>query len=276
MKGILVVLVSAACSLAMAREARGDDADAKYACAADHERTQRLRLIEKLREARGAALACAQDACPAIVRVECARLLSELDAVVPSIVVEVRDAAGNRALDCALELDGVSLGKVDDRSIAVDPGEHVLRIATPDGRTSSQSFVVREGELRRAVIVGLPRAVEGPMRAPETVLGAPSGETEAPRSTPWPVFVVGGLGLAALGSFAFFGLRGYREEVSLESSCAPRCAPGNDDAMRRDYLVADIALGVGVLSLVAATWLYVAREVRGSSTRRPAVQARER
>ena len=111
------------------------------------------------------------------------------------------------------------------------------------------------------------------MRAPEAVLPASSlkEEAHATRSTPWPVFAVGGLGIAAMGSFAFFGLRGYREEVSLESSCAPRCAPGSDDAMRRDYLVADIALGVGVLSLVAAAWLYVARD-----TARPARAARAR
>jgi hypothetical protein len=46
----------------------------------------------------------------------------------------------------------------------------------------------------------------------------------------------------------------------MESSCAPRCAPGSDDAMRFDYLAADLSLAAGVVALAAATWVYFARE----------------
>lgn len=270
MRRFAVAALSGALALAASADARGDEADAKRACAADHERTQRLHLAGKLLDARGAALACAQEGCPAVVRAECVRLLAELDAVLPSIVIEVRDADGGEVSQGVdVELDGAQFGQLDPRAITLDPGEHVLRVVTSAGLRASQTLAVREGQLRRAVRVELPRpAPEAPRAEAPPPSGPPAAPAqgraaEAPRATPWPVFALGGVGLAALGSFAFFGLRGYREEVSLESSCAPRCAPGSDDAMRRDYLVADIALAAGVLSLGAATWLYFARDSSG-------------
>ena len=52
---------------------------------------------------------------------------------------------------------------------------------------------------------------------------------------------------------------GYREQAALEAACAPRCAPGSDATMRRDYLIADTALVIGVVALVGATYFYFAR-----------------
>jgi hypothetical protein len=269
-----VLVLSVAAALGTARGARADDADTKRICAADHERTQRLRLLGKLREARRMALACAQEGCPAVVRAECAGLQAELDAALPSIVLEVRDASGDRVSDAVAELDGVALGRLEEQAITMDPGEHSFRVVVADGRAASQSVLVREGEPRRLVVVRLPHAAEERPREPATsgaawasdpanparALGPPAPPAPSSSVPPWPAYALGGFGLVGLGSFAFFGLRGYREQVSMESSCAPRCAPGSDDAMRFHYLAADLSLVAGVVALAAATWVYFARE----------------
>lgn len=257
--------------LALGGDARADENDGKRWCATEHESTQRLRMDGKLRVARTTALSCAQERCPAVVRIECAKLLTELDGIVPTILPEVRGADGVRIVDASLEIDGVPVGRFDGRAIPLDPGEHALRVIARDGRSVEHVFIVLEGELRKHVVVELGPRVGAEASAIVAVPAGPMGsgvgaepvitrEPTSGRATPWPVFALGGTALAALGTFAFFGLRGYREQVSLEASCAPACAPGADDGMRRDYLVADVALGVGLVALVGAAWVYFAHD----------------
>lgn len=57
----------------------------------------------------------------------------------------------------------------------------------------------------------------------------------------------------ALGSW------GVSEQSKMEA-CSPNCAPSfhhNFDAMRRDYLIADISLGVAVASAGVAGWWFL-------------------
>jgi hypothetical protein len=66
--------------------------------------------------------------------------------------------------------------------------------------------------------------------------------------------MLGGVGIAALGSFTYFALSGKAEERKLRR-CAPDCEPDDVTPMRTRYLVADVSLGVAALSLGAAGYL---------------------
>lgn len=241
-----------------------DDLDTKRECAAAHERAQRARMDGQLLDARASALSCARDACPAVVRSECATFATEIEASLPTVLFDVRDDAGSSILDVDVAVDGVPLAqRLAGRPIMLDPGVHAIRITAADGRVHEERIVALEGETRRRVVVVLPAP---PTSAPPKIAAVPPPtakppvlpQTEPPRRapTPWLAYGLGGVGVAALGTFAFFGLRGYRDEVRLESTCAPACAPGSDDAMRRDYLVADVALVTGIVAVAAATYLW--------------------
>ena len=70
---------------------------------------------------------------------------------------------------------------------------------------------------------------------------------------PW---LVGGLGVAAIGSGVVLTLWGRKDNESL-SACSPNCAVGVTDKVRMRYLESDIAFGVGVAALGAAYWIHV-------------------
>jgi hypothetical protein len=41
----------------------------------------------------------------------------------------------------------------------------------------------------------------------------------------------------------------------LRSTCVPACQPSDVDAVHTKLVIADVALGVGIVSAVAATWI---------------------
>src|SRR4051794_29874474 len=71
--------------------ARADD---RHGCAAAAERAQALRGSAKLRAALTELLACSQPRCPAIVREDCVKWVSEVQEQMPTIVVRAHDARG--------------------------------------------------------------------------------------------------------------------------------------------------------------------------------------
>jgi hypothetical protein len=77
----------------------------------------------------------------------------------------------------------------------------------------------------------------------------------APKGAPVAAWVVGGAGLLAVGSFAYFGLSGSNEASNLRQTCAPRCADASVADVKSKLLVADVSLGAGVVSLAVAGYL---------------------
>ena len=61
-----------------------------------------------------------------------------------------------------------------------------------------------------------------------------------------------------LGVFATSGIMGLSQKGDLDN-CKGSCAQSDVDAAKRKFLVADIGLGVGLLSLGAATYFYLTR-----------------
>ena len=66
------------------------------------------------------------------------------------------------------------------------------------------------------------------------------------------------MGVLALGSFAIFGLIGKSDVDDLES-CRGHCAESDVDHARTKLIVADISLGVGIVALGVATYMFFTR-----------------
>ncbi len=184
---------------------------------------------------------------------DCAQWLEQVDQRTPSVVLAARDAAGHDVTDVRVTMDGKPLvDRLDSRALDVDPGEHRFAFKRGDREPVEASVLVHEGEKSRLVVVRL----EPEGAAPSAT---PSGPSESGRASGAPVapYVLGGIGLAALGSFAYFGLTGRADYFALKDSCAPHCSASQGSPVATKLLVADISLGVSVVALGAAAYLFL-------------------
>jgi hypothetical protein len=231
--------------VALATPARAKDAADR--CAEDAEAGQTARLAGKLRSARQHLISCATDACPRVVRVDCARWLSEVESEQPSLVVRARDAGGQDVSDVRVFVDGEKVAdRADGLPIPVDVGERKLRFERAGSPAVDQSVVFRSGERSRVVTV--------------VIGGADAADATAPprRSTTGPL-LLGGTGVAlAIGGGVLWAV-GKGAHGDLESSCAPEglCATSDIDAARTKLIVGDILLGAGVLAVAGAVYWYL-------------------
>lgn len=248
--------------LAMSAPARATD---KGECVAAHERGQLLRNAGKLLEARAAFVKCATSSCPAPVRKDCAEWQQELMPSIPSVVLEATDEQGREMLDAPADVDGVPwLDRLDARGHELDPGQHTIRVRAPDGRVREQTLTLHEGEKDRRVSVSFAPAAPAP--EPPTPMPAATA-----RSRPVPVmsFVAGGVGIVALGGFAYFGLSGHSKENELRASCSPHCAPDQVNQARTDYLVANVSLAVAAAALGTSVLFFTTRPSEPASRTSP-------
>src|SRR5688572_24241676 len=89
-------------------------ADETSACFDAHVRAQVDERDGKLGSARAELALCARRVCPAKVQKDCAEWLSEIDKLVPSVIVKARDARGNETADVEVFIDGNSVSKALD------------------------------------------------------------------------------------------------------------------------------------------------------------------
>ncbi|HWO11666.1 MAG TPA: hypothetical protein VNN80_19360 [Polyangiaceae bacterium] len=189
---------------------------------------------------------------------------------VPSIVPVVSDGAGAPLTEVRVSMDGeLLIPRIEGRSVDVDPGMHELTFATEAGEVHREQVLILEGQRNRVISVVLspqataatpaagtrPAATEPDVPAPAQAVQAPAhpDETE-PTSSVLP-YVIGGVGVAAIGTSFLLAHWGSDNNRELDS-CSPNCSQESVDHVRRMYIAADITLGAGVVALGAATWLY--------------------
>ncbi|HEY5955263.1 MAG TPA: hypothetical protein VIV60_01870 [Polyangiaceae bacterium] len=227
------------------------------ACASAYERAQELRAQQQLRDALGTLRTCVNPSCSEFVRTECNRWLGEVEAAIPSIVLAVR--SGDKDLqDVRVMCDNAELVTgLDGRAVAVDPGPHTLTFVVENAPSVELTLVFREGEKNRLVTANISQPRRSPAAPRPTRSNvAPSSERSRPT---WPTFALGGLSVIGVGGFVALGLRGNSEVADRERTCSPGCTDAELRPARTSYLLADISLGVGVLSLGAAGyWLLTA------------------
>ncbi|HWZ89525.1 MAG TPA: carboxypeptidase-like regulatory domain-containing protein [Polyangiaceae bacterium] len=225
----------------------------KNQCADAYEATQRERAVGHLLAARKNGIFCAQTSCPEVLRSDCAKWSAELSSSIPSLVIEVRSPNGELLSNVYVEVDGQPFAeRLDGRAREIDPGRHHFRFEALGLAAHEQDTVLLEGHDTQRLRVVL--ALE-PVQAP------------ARRRVPVAAYVLGGVGVLGLGSFAYFGLSGNHKKSELDASqCRPACDPGLKKPIQNDYLAADLSLGASLVSLGIATWLVIAGQSAPSVT----------
>jgi hypothetical protein len=245
--------------------ARSAHADVR-ACIDEHSDGQLLRDQSQFLEARSRFVSCADPACPDTIRAECANLLNELERALPTVVLSVRDAQQRDVPGVRVELDGQPVqDALNGRAIAVNPGAHSFRFIAADGRIEVIEAVALEWVKGRPVEATFdePAPAAAPAlvtrqqpqpQQPERDASVPAVAPSSSRRT--LAYVLGGVGVAALAGSGYFAWSGHSKKQELSESCAPECTDDQVAPVRSKYLIADILLGVGVVSVGTGAYFY--------------------
>ena len=236
------------------------------ACVTFHASGQRGMRSGALRQAAKDFTACGSDeSCPAAVRNECVELYASVERMLPTVIFSVVDEQGRDVTAVKVSSgEELLLQSLDGRAVPFDPGKYQFKIELPWGEVVTQDVLIREGEKNRLVSLKVkdPSQVAPAVTAPPTSGTVPEGGAplppEKPNRTPPAFWVMAGVGVAAVGTGAVFEILGYTQHSDL-ADCSPRCpASRRDDydTIQRNYLIGDIALGVGVVSLGVAAVIF--------------------
>ena len=230
-------------------------------CIAAHVDGQVLVQGEKLVAARERFSSCTLDACPSMIRRECAELAAQLEQRIPTLVFSATGGDLRPLAEARVELDGrLVQTKLDGRALRVDPGRHDVRVSAEGAireltirRSSQGKEPARRSLVRRRYARERRRLCRGSRRErlfTRCALRGVRGRCRCPR------FV------------RLLRASGKSLEDDLEG-CKPNCENSDVDRMQASYLVADISLGVSIVSLGVGTYLLLTRE----SSKGPSVSA---
>jgi hypothetical protein len=257
----------------------------KKECADAYVAGQAKRDAGQLTLARQQLSLCASDSCPRVLRGDCIEWLRDVDERFPSVVVRAVDADGKDLLDAVVAIDGDPPIAVNGRPVELDPGAHELEVFV-GARSGKERVVLAEGDKARIVVVTMPGVVAAPstpeiraspsMPAPPAAPGATAPpllavEPSPARLSPWP-FVVGGVGIAALGGAGVFYATGLSDGASLRDRCGspPTCSQSDVDSAHQKLVAGDVLAGVGLVAVgVATVLLLMAPRTPASTARTP-------
>jgi hypothetical protein len=206
---------------------------------------------------------------------KCTDWRAALSKRVPQVTVGARDAEGHDLTEVSVTIDGEPSGAaVSGQAVVLDPGEHRLRFTHPGDSPVETTVILREGEPPRSIVVtlGVPKNSPPQSEAPAGTTSPATPSVHTPGVVPLGTLVFGGVSLVAGGTFAFFALRGAGDRSSL--GCDAGCRSGDFTRVRNEFLVANVALGVTVVSLGLATWFLLSHpssdrpaRIAGANTR---------
>jgi hypothetical protein len=235
--------------LAWAAPANGDEDATRAECMRAFEGAQRARLHSDLLEARKQLRICSRDVCPDLARGDCTTWLREVEAAMPSVVVSVRTSDGYDVADARVYVDGKRVeSHLTGTPIDLSPGAHHIRADAAGKGATERKIIVSESEKSRLVALTLPFA----KKAPSDVRSASEPPTGAGPGA-WP-YVVGGIGVLALGAGVTLDLLGSHRLSNLRNDCAPRCADSDVSSTKATIIIGDSLAAGGVIALAIATY----------------------
>jgi hypothetical protein len=246
-------------------------ADERAQCAAAADQAQQLRDEGKYRRAREQMYACARDVCPTPIKRDCLQWIGELDNLAPTVVFAAK--RGSQDLyEVKVSMDGVKVAdRLDGKPVFVDLGEHTFKFEH-EGEVREEKAVIAAGQKLRSINVtfGAPAETPAatPAAGPASTTSPPPGEERS--GSVVPAVVVGGIGIVALGAFALFGIQGKNDVDDLQK-CKPSCREQDVDDARTKLIIADISLGVGIVALGVATYMFLTRPKIDSNIQTTAV-----
>lgn len=224
----------------------------KTRCADAYKAAQVHRKNGALRRARESLLVCLSDRCPSVVQPDCTRWLTEVEAALPSVSFAAKGVDGADVTNVHVSIDGqLVTDTLDGKAVPVDPGAHSLRFEYGDEQPIEQNIVMREGEKARVITVSWAKARPNETAAPASV------ESRSSRGAPASAWITGAVGLGALATFGILGVHGMQRRSDLEKECFGRCSQEQVDSIKTELTAADVALGVGIVSLGVSAVLFL-------------------
>jgi hypothetical protein len=230
----------------------------KQECVSANESAQDLRRAEQLQEARTQLVLCVSARCPGPVREDCAARLSEVDAVMPSLVFVAKDRAGNDLSAVNVTMDGLPFAdNLDGTAVQVDPGEHRFIFEGEGLPATEKVIVVHEGDKSRHI-----KVVLGPAPVDEAAQ-QPQGSLFSPSRRRTMGLVLGGAGALGLVVGTIMGIvakstydRALKECFGNPQTCSPEGV--HDGQTAHDQAgVSTASFVIGVLLLGGGAALYL-------------------
>lgn len=238
--------------------ARADAVEEKRACVAAADEGQVLRDEGKFRLAREAFTRCARTSCPKLVSADCSQWLTDVEGRAPTVVVSAKDPSGNALTRVRVTVDGEPLlERLDGKPLLMDSGEHVFRYEAAGFEATEQRITIAAADRERVLAVEF-RASVPPIADARKARGAAAPDSGG-RSVPVATWIFGGTALAAFASATYFGVSGVsqRSEALGSGGCAPNCPASEKTSIQTKFLVADISLGIGLVSAGLATYFFL-------------------
>lgn len=209
------------------------------------------------------ARACSQFQCSEALIRECISLYETLDASVPSLVFSAKGVDGSALVDVRVTMDGKPLlDKLDGKPVRLNPRAYLFRFEA-DGLPPTETYqTARVGDKNRLieVVLGTPPEPGSGEGSEATSATAPT-PIKIMRKRPVPVmsYVLGGVGVLALGTFGYLRLSGIADYNELNADCSPTCRPDQVEPIETKFRMSFVALGVGAAALGGAAALYLMR-----------------
>lgn len=250
-RALIAVLAATTALLVTETTARADE---REQCANAADQAQQLRDEGKYRRAREQLLICGRDVCPAPIKRDCLEWLTQVESTAPTVVFGAKEGTKDLS-EVKVYVDGAVVAeRLDGRPIQMDLGKHSIKFEY-QGQTKEEDVVIGAGQKNR----NLSTTFGGPAPQSTGATSPPGGDANGGGSLV-PALVVGGIGVVALGSFTIFGLGGKSDVDDLEKeNCKPHCSQDRVDKARTKLIIADISLGVGIVALGVATYMFVTR-----------------
>jgi hypothetical protein len=252
------------------------DGDPMVQCIAASDQGLDLRKQEKLIESRQALATCAAPACGVDISGVCQKRLAEVSAALPSIVFSPKDGVGNDVTGVKMYVDGASVGEtLDGRPLTLNPGPHTFKFEMAGLPPVQRSFVLTEGAKDRQERIDMAPSVVPPtglVTVTPLTSSAPPARTSGTQKTVG--FVVGGLGLAAIGAGSVFGLFASSKWSASKDDCSsssPTGCPNHAEAVIEhnaavtDGTISTVAFAAGGAAVVTALFLVLLAPRESSS-----------
>lgn len=183
----------------------------------------------------------------------------------------------------ALRIDGHPYEATLDPAtpIVVPPGTHELAIETADGKKASTSATFPDGAGGAATEVRFAddaaRPSEGARTPPPPVTPSAEPEGGSGSSTKTIGYVVGGIGIVALGVGTYFGIATFSQKDEASKGCTPAgCTPDakRDGDLAYDYAtLSTIFVVTGALATAAGVYLVLSAPSSSPPASPPAARA---
>ena len=259
------MLLVGSSALLLSAQASAEEGPAQ--CLQAYEDGQMLRRQGNLLSASQKLLACAGPACPVRMQRDCQRWWDEVQRSLPTVVFRVRGADRASLPGASIAIDGAAAQPLDGRALQMNPGQHLVVFEHPGYAPLRTPVFITEGEKLEPHDVTL-TALSGagplqPSPLPRLPMDAVPPNARAQRSWTGPIAAGGVAALGGVG-LAYFGSSAKSGEQALDR-CTPDCSQGSVDSVKRDYLMANLSLGIGVAALVSAG-LMLLLDDRGTSS----------